>query len=189
MTHGGSRGFTLIEALTTVAVLVVLASLAAPGLQNFVTRNKVASISNEFSSALQQTRALAISKNTCASFCASKTVKGDGNESCDADSDNFQAGWIIFENPTCSAAQADPEANGAQVSSLRRGDDTAYKIAPSDEALTIVMFDPRGFANLAAAGHFEVIPPSEDESLKRVICIDAAGRATVRKWKSEDACS
>jgi type IV fimbrial biogenesis protein FimT len=191
LNDGSKRGFTLIEMLTVVAVLAVVGALAAPYLGTFMVKNKVASLSNEFTSALQQTRALAISKNTCASLCASTNVQSDNTGTCSNSSgDDFQRGWVIFVNPTCDATQVTPTANGGVITGLRRGESNGYSITPSDAALSMVMFDPRGFANLAAAGNFQIDPPTgSDATLRRTICIDAGGRAAVRKTKTTGTCS
>lgn len=187
-----SRGFTLIEALVVVSVLAVVTALAAPNLRTFFVRNKIASLSNEFSAALVQTRALAVSKNTCASICASKTVSGTSATATCSNSagDDFQTGWMIFENPTCTATLTTPAAD-TDVEVLRAGDSgSGYSIKPSAAALSIVMFDPRGFAVLGAAGSFSVEPPSaSDAAYKRTICIDAAGRPTIRKTLASATCS
>jgi type IV fimbrial biogenesis protein FimT len=184
-------GFTLIEALVVVSVLAVVTALAMPNLRSFVVRNKVASISNEFSSALSQTRALAVSKNTCATLCAATGVSSSsGTATCTTTSSDFQKGWMIFVNPTCTAAQTTPTA-ATDVAVLRMGESgTNYAIQPSSDALSIVMFDPRGFAVLAAAGSFQINPPtSADDSYRRTVCLDAAGRPTVRKTLSSATCS
>ena len=178
-----SPGFTLIELLTVIAIVAILATLAAPGMQAFLLRNRVASLSNEFTSALQQTRALAISKNSCVSLCASTTVDQTNTGVCaNTATDDFQKGWLIFQNPECDAAETTPTDNGGVVLVSRTGEANGYSVKPSVAALSIVMFDPRGFANLAATGNFQIATPNADADYRRTVCLDAAGRATVRKY-------
>ena len=50
----------MVEVLVAIALLAIIASLAAPDLHSALVRNKVANIGNEFASALQQARALAV---------------------------------------------------------------------------------------------------------------------------------
>jgi type IV fimbrial biogenesis protein FimT len=183
-----AHGFTLIEALVTIALLAIVLALGMPSLRGIMVSTKIASISNEFSTALQHTRALAIGRNSCATLCAASNVSATATSttatcSALAATNNFQSGWVIFENPSCDATLLNPTVNGNVVNIARRGEAEGYAITPSAAALSLVMFDPRGFANLTAAGNFQVAPPSgEAASYKRTICIDAAGRAVVRQY-------
>jgi type IV fimbrial biogenesis protein FimT len=179
------RGFTLIELLVTVAVLAVIGALAAPNLRTFVVRNKVASMSNELTAALSQGRGLAISKNSCVSVC----VASSSNSSSCADTSSvkdYQAnGWIIFRNPQCNAAATAAATSPNVILQQRTGESNDYTMKPTDASWNIVMFDPRGYANLTSAGKFEIIPPNAaDASYKRMVCLDAAGRPTVRQFSS-----
>lgn len=192
MNLGKIRGFTLIESMIVIAVLVIASALAAPALNSFVIKNRVAAISNEFAAALQQTRALAISKNTCATMCASTTVVADAstsgkNQCSNGRSDDFQKGWVVFVNPACDNTQTDPTAAGGTLTTQRQAQTSGYAVTPSSAALSMIMFDPRGFAAIAASGYYEVTSPSSDATLKRVICIDKAGRTTVRRTLSGGA--
>ena len=51
-----SRGFTLIEFLVTVTVLVIALGVAVPSLSGFVARNQVASIKSQLATALSLAR-------------------------------------------------------------------------------------------------------------------------------------
>ena len=178
-----TRGFTLIELMVTVLVLAIIVTIALPNLRPIILRNKVASISIEFTGALQQTRALAISKNSCMSLCASVNVTASNTATCNNQStDDFQAGWLIFVNAACDAAQTTPTAAGGTLTFVRAGETGGYSIKPSAASMSIVMFDPRGFANLAASGNFQIKTPNDEASYRRTICLDAAGRATVRAY-------
>ncbi len=185
-----ARGFTLIELMTVIALLAIIAALAAPDLRAFVVRNKVAGVGNEFSAALQQARALAVSRNSCVSLCAASSNNATTCMANDQDDVNFLAtGWLIFQNPGCDETKTDPEeAVAGPVLQQRSGEASDYFLGPSDPLLNIVLFDPRGYANLAGTGNFQVQPPSgSDASYKRTVCLDAAGRATVRQYT--DSCT
>lgn len=183
-----SRGFTLIELLTVIALLAIIASLAAPALQAVVARNKVANVGNEFASALQQTRALAVSRNSCVSLCvASASNATTCTATGTANADFLATGWLIFQNPACDAAATDPASAsvGGTVLQQRSGEASGYTLKPSSAALNIVLFDPRGYANLTATGNFQIQPPTGvASSYRRTICLDAAGRPTVRQYSA-----
>ena len=184
------RGFTLIELLTVIALLAIIGALAAPDLRAFVIRNKVASVSNEFSGALQQARALAVSRNSCVSLCVASASNATTCAAIDDDDVNFVAnGWLIFQNPGCDPIKTNPAtAPAGEVLQQRTGETSSYFLGTEDPTLNIVLFDPRGYANLAAAGIFQIQPPANSEaSYRRTICLDAAGRATVRQYA--DSCT
>ena len=55
--------------------------------------------------------------------------------------------------------------------------------------MNIVLFDPRGYANLSSTGNFQIAPPSSvstvnGQDYRRTICVDAAGRPTVRQYSA-----
>lgn len=170
-----------------MAILAIVLAAAVPGMRSFVVGSKVASISNEFSSALLQTRALAVAKNSCASICASTNLTATGGTCSNSATDNFQGGWLIFVNPACNENQTTPTDAGGLLTVIRRGESDGYSITRESGAKSVVMFDPRGFANLTATGRFQVNAPSgADDSSRRTICIDTAGRTTVRKYTTAD---
>ena len=181
-----SRGFTLIELLTVIALLAIIASLAAPNLRAVVVRNKVANVGNEFAAALQQARALAVSRNSCVSLCAASANNATTCAASNGAAADFLAnGWLIFQNPTCDATATDPAGAGiaGTVLQQRSGESAGYTLQPSSSALNIVLFDPRGYANLTATGNFQIQPPTGVESsYRRTVCLDAAGRPTVRQY-------
>ena len=188
----------MVEVLVVIALLAIIASLAAPDLRSAIVRNKVASLSNEFATALQQARALAVSRNSCMTLCM---ASGSNSTTCNPGNrpgTEFNGqGWFIFENPTCDATATDPSAagvggtviqqrtgEGQGINDVIRG--TAYTIGRGGTQAS-VLFDPRGYANLSGSGIFQIAPPSSvstvnGQDYRRTICIDAAGRPTVRQY-------
>lgn len=176
--------------LVVVALLAIIASLAAPDLRSAIVRNKVANLANEFASALQQARALAVSRNSCVSLCVATANNATTCAATTVANADFLAnGWLIFQNPACDAAATDPAAStvGGTVLQQRSAEASGYTLKPSGTALNIVLFDPRGYANLSSTGHFQIAPPSSVSTVngkdyRRTICVDAAGRPTVRQY-------
>lgn len=179
----GERGFTLIELLVTLAVAVVLLSVSAPSLREMFNRNAVATSAQDFSSALSQARGLAVANNTCTTLCAA-TVSASGAPTCGTPATGgYQRGWILFLNRACDADQTDPTLAGAQLRQARNAGGADISIAPSDASLYRLMFDPRGISTAAVDGRFQVQSASSvSNANSRTICVDAAGRATVRRY-------
>ena len=170
--------------MTVVAVIAISLALAIPNLRSFVLKTKVSGISNEFSGALQQARALAVAKNACVTMCASSTAQAT-TPTCSGTTtvSDFQNGWVIFRNPACDPAQTDPAAAGGSLLAARQGEANGYQIRPASAALGSIMFDPRGAAALTAQGLIQVFAPSgSPSSFNRNICIDLTGRSWVRLY-------
>ena len=182
----------MVELLVVIALLAIIASLAAPDLRSAIVRSKVAGLGNEFAMALQQARALAVSRNSCVSLCvASANNATTCTATTVANADFLANGWLIFQNPACDAAATDPASSsvGGTVLQQRSAEASGYTLKPSGTALNIVLFDPRGYANLSGSGNFQIAPPSSVSTIggndyRRTICVDAAGRPTVRQYAS-----
>jgi hypothetical protein len=104
---------------------------------------------------------------------------------------------LIFENPACDATASDPSAAdvGGTVIQQRTGEGLGINSVLAGSAYTIgrsgapysVLFDPRGYANLSGSSAIQIAPPSSVTTLngqdhRRTVCIDAAGRPTVRQY-------
>ena len=61
---GPNRGFTLIELMVTVAILVILLTIGVPSMTSFFDRQKVVSAAEAVYSALQETKSEALSRST-----------------------------------------------------------------------------------------------------------------------------
>jgi type IV fimbrial biogenesis protein FimT len=87
------KGFTLIEAMVTIAVAGILLSIGIPSFSKMIERNRISSASSEFMSAMMLTRSEAVTRTIPTSLCASDT-----GTSCDGTLDNYAKGWIIFSD-------------------------------------------------------------------------------------------
>ena len=80
------RGFTLIEALVTMAVLVIVLSIAAPSFRAYTQAQRVKNASFEFVAAMSYARSEAIARRA--------------NVVIAAQSDDFANGWTITAGGT-----------------------------------------------------------------------------------------
>ena len=69
--RGLSKGFTLIEMITVVAVLGVIASIAAPGMRSFAASQKVKALAYDMTADLLLARSEALKRNATVSITAS----------------------------------------------------------------------------------------------------------------------
>ena len=186
-------GFTIIELMVVVAVLGIVLAIGIPNLRSFVTRGQVGTVTSEFASDVSRARVEAISRNSCVTMCLSANTANaltGGTPTCAAAGSNWQAGWIIFSNPTCSATQTSPTAAGSTLIAVRQAGPDTFTLEPaSGAALRRVTFDSRGLAagvqkNLTLA----YLPESVSSPHYRSICLSAAGRITIREYAGVSAC-
>lgn len=186
-------GFTVIELMVTVVILAVILAMGLPSLREFLTRSQVATITSEFTNDVARARSEAINRNSCVSICISSNTSNaltGGTPTCATSGSNWQVGWIVFANPSCSSSQNNPTTNGSILISVRQTGVDTFEMSPaSGSALRRITFDSRGVTtgvqkNLTLA----YTPENTSSPLYRSICISSVGRVTVRQYAGVDAC-
>lgn len=78
------RGFTLIELMITLAVFVVLVSVAIPSFRTMMARNELITVTNAWVGALNTARAEAVKRNQSVALCGKDDVPTSGvGSGCD----------------------------------------------------------------------------------------------------------
>lgn len=85
------RGFTLLEAMVTVAILAILVGIGVPSFRATIERNRVTTIANDFLYHLQLTRSEAVKLDQSIVLCPS--INGTN---CSEDTD-WTVGWLITD--------------------------------------------------------------------------------------------
>jgi type IV fimbrial biogenesis protein FimT len=88
-----SRGFSLIELVTTAAVLGISLALVVPGWSSLVQRNQATTTANELLAHLRFARASAVNDGVYVSMCPSN----DGR-SCSGDPARWHEGYIVYRD-------------------------------------------------------------------------------------------
>ena len=84
------RGFTLIELIITVAIVVILLTVGVPSFQEMMRSNRAATHANEFLTALNFARSEAVKRGRNVSLCPST------DQATCTGGTNWAAGWIVF---------------------------------------------------------------------------------------------
>lgn len=172
------RGFTLVEMMVTIAVLVILATVAVPGLQEYAVRSGMAAIRDDFAIALQRTRADAISRNTCVSMCQ---LASGSTSACapEAELGQWHQGWLTYVNDSCSGEVPVGGVSAGDVISVRQPSNQRYTLADNLKS-GVVTFDARGSLVSGAATYGVKDSLDKDSKHARDIVVSKQGRVVVR---------
>src|SRR5690554_620010 len=114
----GSRGFTLVELMVTIAVLAIVVTIGVPSFRNIIVSNSVAFDRDEFFTLVTFARSEAIKRGTAITIC-----KSSNGSSCD-DSLGWDGGWLAFH---------DADADGAMDS----GEEPVRTVGPLDGQVSV----------------------------------------------------
>jgi type IV fimbrial biogenesis protein FimT len=143
-----TAGFTLVEMLATLAVLVILTSLAAASMSSTVNNNRIYATQTEFIASLALARSEAARRGVPVMLSAIAPTSGNA----------FAGGWRVW---------ADLDGNGSFDSAtepvLRQHEAISSTIVVGDGTTTTIGFTPVGF--LSQAGAIEIKVCASDGSV------------------------
>ncbi len=176
-TRSRYEGFTLTELIIAIAMVAILLALALPSFQSTIRSNRLATSTNQLTSAFGLARSEAIRNTRGAGVCGSV----DG-ATC-SNSTNWTSGWLIW---------SDTNDTGA----FESGTDTVLRYIQPAQRIVVagpgvaeaVRFDRRGRLIGAADLQFSVQPQEcGGQMLRRELLISRVGQ--IRKVGPLGACS
>ncbi len=181
-------GFTLIELMVTIAILAIIASLAAPSVDEFVSRTAMRGISADFTLAMQRARSEAINRNMCVAVCMSNNPT-DAAPKCYRTGQSWGVGWIVFTLPTCatSIGTSMPSTTATppqEVILVHEALNPRYQLNNMATRRSVV-FSSRGSLRAGFSG-FNLVDTgvSANDPINRTLCLDRAGRINVLDYGS-----
>ena len=177
--------------MVTVALLALLGTLAAPSLRSFVVRNNLSSLGTEFTGSLLRARNEAVTKNICTTMCLSDTVDA-AVPFCKQSGNDWQAGWMVFLNPSCDAGygkNATTQAVAAADLVLVRKTGSSDYMLTTDTGKRRIQFNARGNSGMGSMEMYELDYVDHALALKLGfnICLDKMGRT--RSISASATCS
>jgi type IV fimbrial biogenesis protein FimT len=159
-------GFTLIELMIGLIIMVILMFIGIPSYQNLITDNNIAAETNALVGDLQYARSNAIKNGLPVSVCAANT-SGAPPYTCSGSS-SWSGGWVTYINnpPTKTVANSVLRVQQPLTS-------TDGMTSNSTTALSWVSFNYFGFSTIK--GSVTVSPQSSSVSSKTV-CISVVGK-------------
>jgi type IV fimbrial biogenesis protein FimT len=169
------RGFTLVEAVVTLAVLGTLVATGVSTVGELVDGMRLSTLSNDVLQQLHLARSEAIKRNTRVALC--KSADGD---SCAAGGP-WDQGWMMFQDRNNNGSREEGEPLVQQVRALPPG----WRLAANNPLLRYVSYGPVGDARMTSgafqAGTFTLCRISAEAVEGRQIVINAGGRPRVQK--------
>jgi type IV fimbrial biogenesis protein FimT len=181
----GVLGFTTIELMVTLTVLVVLIGFAVPSFSAIVAQNRLAAATNDLAAAFSLARQTAVTRNASVALCAGDAVNG-----CHAPADwNWSRGWLIF---------MDRDRNGVRdgnESIVHEGSQSpvGLKIFGNTPMRKPIIFSPMGFASQSggafSAGTVRVCTPARIQDNARDLVLAKSGRVRVEAVDLAGVCT
>ncbi len=170
------RGFTLIEMLTTVAVLAVTTTVGVPALSGFVVSNRAATQVNTLVGAMNYARNEAVSGARQVSLCPytehSAASDAAARYTC-ATSTTWQQGWVVFRTVVDEAGNPTGAREILRVfGPLASGDRLSANVST-------ISFLPTGFISGTTSPSFALIPQSCGADQRRNVSVSLQGQAHV----------
>jgi len=177
-------GFSIVELMTVIAILAIIASFATPSFISIVNNNRLAAVSNDLTATLQSARIEATRRGVQVHVCPS-----DDGATC-VDTERWR-GWIAFADANDNES---PDTGEVLRSVLL---EPQMELIPSDALADSgrIVFRHDGFAydateaNLIAASMRACIPTAYPPENARDLDIRTGGRVSVGRSNGGGACN
>ncbi len=164
-----SKGFTLIELMTTIAVMAILTTIALADFVNPLVDMRQSSLASEFADTLSLARSEAQRRRQVVVLCP-RSVSGG----CQAGAANWNSGWVMFQDN-----DADRTLDGdEQVIQVRSNLDARATLAATEDPKgDPIAMDPQGATIGLQTGSRTFQFSDSKVSNKRYVVLGRAGRA------------
>ncbi|MEJ2392928.1 MAG: GspH/FimT family pseudopilin [Gammaproteobacteria bacterium] len=165
-------GFTLIELMTVVALVAIMAMIAFPAYSWLTTTNRMASEINDFTTDVAYARSEAVKRGQTVTLCASSNSTGS-NPSCTGGP--YTNGWIVF-NDINGNGTVDAGEDLLKVHSGLNGGDT---LTGNSSAVNRVTYNNVGMTSNTGKVYLHSNPDKADD--RRCLTISTVGNYQLQR--------
>lgn len=169
-------GLTLIEIMIGLTISVILAAIAVPSFDSFISNNQIRVHVRDVSSALSAARSEAVARGTVVSVCGS-----DNDSSCNGSND-WSGGLLVFVDDGAGSGTANDGSYGGSeeiISRYQQSNDNSLLVKDaSGNAMTAISFDARGTIRQDKSGTLHICNDSNDLEYARAILLERSGRVS-----------
>ncbi len=168
------QGFTLIELVGTLALVVVVLGLGAPSMYNMVRDSALAATSNEVVADFQFARSEAIKRNMSVAVCAANAT----SSGCISGTD-WSGGWIVFGESVSINGAVDSGETIFRTHTGAKGDKMKITVIAATNFSNVLVFRGNGYptvpSGLPPKGTLRICDGS-DPNYSRTIVLNKTGR-------------
>ncbi len=145
-------------------------AIAVPGIQGFVSSNRLTSQVNELMADISLTRSEAIKRATEAGVC----VTAAGGSSC-VTTGNWANGWLVYYVCPAGDATGCTVGNNVPLKIQEAVSGSNTLTAPADA----IVFSKSGMLSSPSSGTRQFTLTDPKNSSRRIVCLSATGRAAL----------
>jgi len=183
-------GFTLVELMMTIAIAMILMTIAVPSFTIMINNSKITSKTNEFISSLNLARSEALKRSNNVSICKSN----DDFSACDGSADDSfsKKGWLVFSdcnaNGTLDTTATAANCTDGSVDVLIKAGESDSKVKIEHQA-NFLTFNLSGRIVSGGTPTFTIETiPSNDDIKKNKVTISRIGRVRSCRVDSSNNC-
>lgn len=171
MTSTTSRGFTLVELMTTIAVLAIGSALAYPSFSGVMKSNRVATSTNNVIAAFNMARSEAIRSNRAGGICPS-------NAGSQCDGTDWNVGYLAYTDTDASGGWS---AGDVAIRYFQPNDALELTAIANGGGITQVTFDRTGRTNAEVQVTLKTTDCKTGEDYERLIVLKRSGQARTER--------